>query len=188
MRNELEHQSQLVAAFAIRMPGRELGYDMAGHLAYLADRLSLARHGFPVVNDLRISDGRAAVDCGVMRIVFDGYNPDCRGTPMFSHVGDFSCRLADHVVMEDLDLFSVSMSSILEEVVATWVPEGVKGIEKAMADDLLFPEVVGRQIGEEIPVVEMLRAVGVEDAESCAREIEAYRHIDRVFSVLSVKK
>lgn len=188
MSSEIEHHSQLVAALAMRMPCREISYDMVGHLSYLADRLSLSRHGFPVVNDVRISDGSSAMDCGVMRIVFDGFNPDCRGDEMFDFVGDYSCRLSRHVEPEDLDLFSVASWKIVDETVASYAHLGVKGIEAVMGDKDRFPELAGKSIGQEISLIEILSAVGVDDPQAYANEIESHIRIDRVLSVLALKK
>lgn len=187
MPSHMMQQAQLLAAFAIRASEREIRYDLAGHLAYLADRLSLARHGFPVVSDIRIAALGGAVNCGVMRTVFDGFNPDIRGERMFCEIGVYTCRLSAHIVDEDLDLLSVSTTRIIGDVWEAYAPLGTEGIVRLMANRDNYPEIPPQALGNDITLVAMLEALGFDDAADMVVEIEAHERIDRIFSVLSMQ-
>jgi hypothetical protein len=179
--------AQLLAAFAIRAEEREVTYDLAGHLAYLADRLCLARHNFPVVSDRRVAVMGGAVNCGVMRTVFDGFNPDIRSEPMFSEVGPLSCRLSRHIVHEDLDLMSVATTRVIADVWSAYAPLGTDGIAALMSDRRQFPEIPSQGLGEDISLGSMLDSLGFDDAKDIAVEIEAHERLDRIFSIISVR-
>lgn len=187
MPSQMLQHAQLVAAFAMKAPGREISYDLAGHLGYLADRLCLERHNYPVVTDRRVSVMGSAIDCGVMRTVFDGFNPDIRGQAMFVEVGPLSCLLSDHVLEEDLDLHSVSTTAILDEVWLQYGAIGIDGIMKAMSDPQRFPEINTHGFGDDISTASILRAIGFEDAAEIAVEIEAHERLDLIFSILEAR-
>lgn len=187
MPRQMMQHAQLVAAFAMKAPDREISYDLAGHLGYLADRLCLERHNFPVVTDRRVSMMGSAIDCGVMRTVFDGFNPDIRGQAMFSEVGPLSCRLSDHVLEEDLDLHSVSTTAILNEVWLRYGDIGIDGIMRAMSDRQRLPEIDMHGFGNDISTASILRAIGFEHADEIAVEIEAHERLDLIFSIEEVR-
>lgn len=187
MPSQMLQHAQLVAAFAMKAPDREVSYDLAGHLGYLADRLCLDRHNYPVVTDRRVLVMGAAIDCGVMRTVFDGFNPDIRGQAMFAHVGTLSCRLSDHVLEEDLDLHSVATTAILDEVWVQYGNLGVDGITEAMSDPQRFPEITTHGFGDDISTASILRAIGFEDANEIAGEIEAHERLDLIFSIMEAR-
>ncbi|NTF18057.1 hypothetical protein G6L37_06540 [Agrobacterium rubi] len=186
-KNQIMQHAQLLAAFALKSEGREIRYDLAGRLAYLADRLCLERHGFPVVSDRRIAVMGSAVNCGTMRTVFDGFNPEVRGAPMFSEIGALTCRVSDHVLAEDLDLHSVSIGRIIDETWTNHADLGVEGIERLMSQPGRYPEISPAGMGCDITIKDMLDALGFEDAEEMAAEIDAYERIDLIFSVLEVR-
>lgn len=187
MPSQMLQHAQLVAAFAMKAPDREISYDLAGHLGYLADRLCLERHSHPVVTDRRVSVMGSAIDCGVMRTVFDGFNPDIRGQSMFSEVGPLSCRLSDHVLEEDLDLHSVSTTAILNEIWLQYGDLGVDGITEAMSDPQRFPEIIANGLGDDISVASILSAIGFEDAAEIAIEIDAHERLDLIFSIMEAR-
>jgi hypothetical protein len=187
MASQMLQHAQILAAFAMKAPDREISYDLAGHLGYLADRLCLERHNFPVVADRRVSVMGSAVDCGVMRTVFDGFNPEVRGQAMFSEVGPLSCRLSDHVIDEDLDLHSVTTAGIIAEVWLQYGALGVEGIMEAMSDGRRFPEIPAHGLGEDISVAAILQAIGFDDAADIAIEIEAHERLDLIFSILEIR-
>ncbi len=187
MPSQMLQHAQLVAALAMKSPDREISYDLAGHLGYLADRLCLERHNYPVVTDRRVSVMGSAIDCGVMRAVFDGLNPDIRGRAMFSEVGPLSCRLSDHVIEEDLDLHSITTAGIINEVWLQYGPLGIDGVTEAMSDPQRFPEVTAHGLGEDISIAAILRAIGFEDAAEITNEIEAHERLDLIFSILEAR-
>lgn len=185
MPSQLLEHAQLVAAFALKAPGREIGYDVAGHLGFLADRLCLQRHNFPMVTDRRMAVMGMGVDCGVMRTVFDGFNPVVRGEPMFSEVGTFACRLSDHIMVEDLDLHSVATTSIVDEIWSAYGSLRIEDLASAMSDAAVFPEIAAAGHGDDITIMDMLHALGFEDAAEIAQHIEDHERMDRLLSVLA---
>jgi hypothetical protein len=187
MASQMLQHAQVVAAFAMKAPEREISYDLAGHLGYLADRLCLERYNYPVVADRRVSVMGSALDCGVMRTVFDGFNPEVRGMPMFSEVGPLSCRLADHVEAEDLDLHSVATAGILDETFRQYAPLGIEGIMEAMSDPQRFPEIPDQGFGEDISIEAILRAIGFVDATEIAADIAAHERLGLIFSILEMR-
>lgn len=187
MPSQMLQHAQLVAAFAIKALDREISYDLAGHLGYLADRLCLERYNYPVVADRRVSIMGSAIDCGVMRTIFDGFNPDVRGMPMFSEVGPLSCRLSSHVTEEDLDLHSAATAGIIDEVWLRYGSIGIDGITEAMSDPQQFPEIPGHGLGEDISIAGILHAIGFDEADDIALEIEAHERLDLIFSILEAR-
>jgi len=187
MRNVMMQHAQLLAAFAMRSEGGEITYDLAGHLAYLADRLCLGRHGFPVVSDRRISVMGSAINCGVMRTVFDGFNPEVRGERMFSEVGPLSCRISGHLVEEDLDLHSVAVTKVIDDTWSQYAKLGVESIGVAMTDRDRFPEIEPNGFGRDIYLKDILSAHGFADAEAIEEEILAHERIDIMFAVLELR-
>jgi hypothetical protein len=184
MTSQMMQHAQLLAAFALRAPGREISYDLAGHLGYLADRLSLERHNFPIVRDRRVAVMGMAVDCGVMRTVFDGFNPVVCDQPMFSEVGPLSCRLSDHIQQDDLDLHSISDTKIIDEICGKYLGKGMEVVSSAMTDRETFPEITDEGFGQDISIEDILRGIGVDQAEEVAKEIEAHDRLDLVFSIM----
>lgn len=186
--SDMEHRAQLVAAFAIRMPRREISYELVGLLGYLADRVCLSKHGFPIVDDIRICVDGAAYDYGVMRVVLDGYNPPVRGKAMFIEAGDYSCRLSPFIEDEDIDLLSVATAGVVDDVFRQYAPLGVDGIVALMNSKEQFPELGGKEDGHEVGLADMAVAVGLEDAQGCVDDMESHRRIDRILSIMTLMK
>lgn len=187
MRNIMMEHAQMLAAFALRSEGGEISYDLAAHLAYLADRLCLGRHGFPVVSDRRVSVMGSAINCGVMRTVFDGFNPEVRGERMFAEVGQLSCRVSGHLVEEDLDLHSIAVTKVIEDTWSQYGRIGVESIRATMSDRGRFPEIKSNGSGSDISLKDILSAHGYADAEAMEEEILAHERIDILFAVLELR-
>lgn len=181
LKNDLEHAAQLVAAFALRLPERAIAFGKAARLAYVADRESMRRHGFPIIDDIRIAAG-GALNMKVLRTGRDGCIPLLAERPLLSVIGE-GCRLDPAVGVDDLDLFSIADNAVLDQVVGGWGDLEVDEIDRKMRDE--FPELSQLDAGMEVSERAIFAAVGSDDPDGDAERLQSFRQIDHLFAALS---
>lgn len=189
MNDHQDRHAQLVAAIAVRLPGRTVSFAKAARLAYLADREAMRRHGFPVVDDQRVATpGGGALCIGVLQAMQEGSNPELPATGertpgirLFSTTEDMGCTVDDAVRDEDLDLFSRAEIDVIDDVVDRWGGFDLGRIDSLMSDTDAFPELRALRPWMEVTEIAMFSALGDEDPEVSAERLEDHRGIDRLF-------
>lgn len=176
MNNDLEHAAQLVAAFALRLPAGQVTVGKAARLAYVADRECMRRHGFPIIDDIRVATN-GALNIKVLRAARHS------GRPLFSEIGE-SCFTDPALGIDDLDLFSVADNAVLDDVVATWGGLDIEDLDRKMRDE--FSELSHVEVGMEIGEKEIFAALGSEDPEGDAERLQSFRRIDQLFGIASL--
>lgn len=182
MNNDLEHAAQLVAAFALRLPAGQLTFGKAARLAYVADRECMRRHGFPIIDDIRVATN-GALNFKVLRAAQHGCNPLVSGHPLFSEIGE-ACFTNPALGIDDLDLFSVADNAVLNHVVATWGEFDIEDLDRKMRDE--FSELSHVEVGTEIGEKEIFAALGSEDPEGDAERLQSFRRVDQLFEIASL--
>ncbi|WP_327209945.1 hypothetical protein [Rhizobium leguminosarum] len=185
MNDHQDRHAQLVAAIAVRLPGRTVSFAKAARLAYLADREAMRRHGFPVVDDQRVATpGGVAFCIGVLQAMQEGSNPELPATGertpgirLFSTTEDMGCTVDDAVRDEDLDLFSRAEIDVIDDVVDRWGGR----IDSLMSGTDVFPELHGLRSWMEVTEIAMFSALGDTNPQSSAERLEDHRRIDRLF-------
>jgi hypothetical protein len=138
-----DRAAHLVAAIAVRLPGRTVSFAKAARLAYLADREAMRRHGFPVLDDQRrvTTAGGGALCIDVLQAMREGSNPEIPatgertpGVRLFSTMADMKCTIDDAVRDEDLDLFSRAEIDVIDDVVDRWGGFDLGCIDSLMSD------------------------------------------------------
>lgn len=186
MKSHLERHAQILAAIAIRLPGRRVEHGRAARLAYLADREMMRRHGYPIYEGRRLSTGSGALCIDVLRTVRDGFQPRTEaGVPLFSSSDGYACVVSDEIVGDDLDLFSVAEVNVLESMMERWGALDAGGLDEIMSDRVAYPELEGLGIGHGVAVEAMFAAVGHADPEDAADGLASHRRLDEVFEIVA---
>lgn len=190
MNDHHDRAAHLVAAIAVRLPGRTVSFAKAARLAYLADREAMRRHGFPVLDDQRrvTTAGGGALCIDVLQAMREGSNPEIPatgertpGVRLFSTMADMKCTIDDAVRDEDLDLFSRAEIDVIDDVVDRWGGFDLGCIDSLMSDTDIFPELHGLRPWMEVTDIAMFSALGDTNPQASAERLEDHRRIDRLF-------
>jgi uncharacterized phage-associated protein len=174
--------AQVVAYLASKTPNKRLNVVKAVKLVYLADRESLARHGFPIIDDDRVSMPLGPVNSTTYRYVKSERESDDWSCFLKKRI-DHEIALEDGVSEEDLDELSDADIACLDAVFERFGSMHWKKIVEWAHNQNNIPEWRDPNGSSAIiPVRRILDALGVENANEQANAIEDHRAIDRLFA------
>lgn len=183
--------AQTIAYLAIRNDREPMHVVQVAKLVYLADRESIRRYGFPILDEVRVSMKHGPVNLQTYEHINGEEDPTKNGW------GDFLSDRASHTVGlakadlndEDLDELSDAEIEVLDAVwdqfghMPVWGP---KGIRDWTHDPENIPEWEdpGSSLSR-IPLERIMRNVGVANAAEQATLVQQLEHIDDVFRSLA---
>lgn len=191
MTETLARHAQLIAAMALRLPGRSVNLGRAARVAYLVDREMMREHRFPVTEGRRVSTGDGALNLSLLRTFRAGHNPliDPVGNAgtylrLFSVADGETCSVHPSVTESDLDCFSRAEMRVIDEVLTLWGALDADELDSLMSDAALFPELEGLSWGTDIAERAILYAVGDDDPDGTVEGLEETRRIDDAFDLM----
>ena len=181
---EPKKAAQLIAYLILKTGGQTLNVLKAVKLVYLVDRESIAKFGFPVLDEKRCSLPHGPVNSLTYSYIAGDYDPDQSGW------SDFLRDRENHNVAlarQDIDVNALDELSDADIACADAVWDRFGAMDQWQLRDWThqpqnIPEWEDPNGGStEIPLQRILNAVGVEGAEDFTEVVESYRLIDRAF-------
>lgn len=180
--------AQTIAYLTLKNDSQPLHVIKAIKLVYLADRESVRLYGFPIQDEVRVSMRHGPVNSSTYEYICGENNPDEFGWSDFLRDrSDHRISLAhDGVTFDVLDELSDADTVVLDQV---WGNFGKMG-EWELRDWTHNPKNVPEwenpgNSSKEIPMVRLMRAVGVHDPDQQAELVQDYQDIDRLLVRLS---
>jgi len=180
--------AQTIAYFAIKNNPAPINVLRAIKLVYLADRESVKKSGFPIQDEVRVSMPHGPVNSETYAFVCGEKNPDeCGWSEFLCDRENYTISLAnDGVDVKALDELSDADIGVLDQVWKTFGGMDQWALRNWTHDSKNIPEWEDPgSSSKEIPLVRMMRAVGVEDPEQQAKIVQDYSEIDQLFARLS---
>lgn len=179
--------AQTVAFFAMKNGNCPLSVIKAVKLVYLADRESLRRYGFPILDEDRVSMKHGPVNSSTYAMINGEVDPETSGWAKYLRDReDHKLSLASPDLSEDdLDELSDADVSVLNE---TWRRFG-KMTGWALRDWTHVPENVPEwedpgSSSRHIPLERILRELKVDNAEEQSRVVREFDEIDTLLKSL----
>lgn len=180
--------AQTIAYLTIKNGRAPINVMKAIKLVYLADRESVRRFGFPIQDEVRVSMPHGPVNSRTYEFISGVSNPDEFGWSDFlCDQSNYRVSLAnDAINVESLDELSEADINVLDGI---WVQFG-KMDQWALRDWTHDPGNVPEwedpgATSKEIPMVRLMRAVGVENPAQQAELVQDYSNIDNLLERLS---
>jgi len=157
-------------------------------LVYLSDREFLKRWGMPILDETRVSMKHGPVNYSTYQHINGEAGPDHAGwKALLSDRANHEIGLARTICEKDLDLLSRGEIEAIEAVWARfghmdtwdlvhWTHQKENIPEWENPGDSMRP----------IPLVKIMKAIGIEDADEAFEAIEDYRRIDALFDEVRV--
>jgi len=162
--------AHVVAHLALVSGRRAVARDLVPMLVYLADRESITHHGHPIGDALhRVEEGVAVQ--ATCHDVLTGRAPTYPEWDAVLRNDGPDVALLDHVVDADLDHLSVATAWCIDRVSERFAGRTAADVREWMTDPGSLPELADRTGG--IPLVEIMRAVGLHEPEEQARHHES---------------
>lgn len=184
MTYEPKKAAQLIAYLILKSGGQTLNVLKAVKLVYLVDRESIARFGFPVLDEKRCSLPHGPVNSLTYSYIAGDYDPEQSGWSEF-----LRDRENHNVALArpDIDVDSLDELSDADMECADVVWERFGAMTQWQLRDWThdprnIPEWEDPNGGStEIPLQRIMHSVGVEGAENFTEVVETYRLIDQAF-------
>lgn len=179
--------AQLIARFIQKSGASQLNVLKAVKLVYLADRESIGRFGFPILDETRVSMPHGPVNSTTYSHINGEYDlAACGWSDYLEDKEHHQIALADPAMTdEDLDELS---DADLECVDAVWARFGGMNqwdLRDWTHDPKNVPEWEDPNGGSNpIPMIRIMTALGVENAKEMAEAVYDQRGIDRVFAAV----
>lgn len=177
--------AQAIALLALRAGGR-LKVLKAAKLIYLADRESMSRHGFPILDEQHVSMKHGPVNSTTLSYINGETRTDNSGWTDFLQAREnHMVAVTDGVTEDDLDELSDADIACLDDV---WRQLGSMNeweLVEWTHDPKNVPEWEnpnGRS--RSIPLERTLRHLGVPEPDAQASVIKDHRSIDKLFASL----
>lgn len=185
MSYEPRKAAQLIAYMILKSGGQALNVLKAVKLVYLADRESISRFGFPMLDERRCSMPHGPVNSSTYSFINGEYDAD--GTGWFDFLRDrenHNVALASNGINEaDLDELSDADIHCLDAVWDRFGHMSQWELRDWTHDPRNVPEWEDPNGGSvEIPLQRILNVVGVEGAEEFAELAASYRLVDEAFA------
>lgn len=180
--------AQTIAYFAIKNGREPLNVLKAIKLVYLADRESIRRFGFPIQDEVRVSMPHGPVNSSTLNYASGFKNPNnCGWSDFLRDRENYELSLAhDGVCVNSLDELSDAELSVLDAVWAQFGAMNQWQLRDWTHDPKNVPEWEDPgESSEPIPLVRMMRAVGVEAPEDQAILVQDFSDIDNLLNRLS---
>ncbi|ACM27541.1 Panacea domain-containing protein [Rhizobium rhizogenes] len=181
--------AQLIARFIQKSGGNSINVLKAVKLVYLADRESIGRYGFPILDETRVSMPHGPVNSTTYSHINGEYDLGaCGWADYLEDKEHHQIALANTALTVD-DLEELSDAD-LECVDAVWERFGVMN-QWELRDWTHNPKNIPEWedpngASNPIPLIRIMTALGMENAKELADEVHDYRTIDRVFLAVRV--
>jgi uncharacterized phage-associated protein len=190
MSYEPRKAAQIIAYLILKSGGQCLNVLKAVKLVYLADRESIARYGFPVLDERRCSMPHGPVNSFTYSYINGEY--DAEGTGWSEFLRDrenHNIALASENISEsDLDELSDADIECVEAVWAKFGSMSQWDLRDWTHDPRNVPEWEDPKGGSvEIPLQRILNVVGVDGGEKFAELAADFGQIDQAFAKARVK-
>lgn len=179
--------AQTIAYFAIKSGSTALDIIKAVKLVYLADRESIARYGFPIQDEDRVSMRHGPVNSATYSCINGEYDLSANGW------ADFLSDKADHKIglarpdlsVNDLDELSDADVAVLDAVWARFGGMGKWELRDWTHEDGNVPEWEdpGRT-SDLIPIERIMAYLNVPDPKGQAKLVKEFNKIDDLFRSL----
>jgi uncharacterized phage-associated protein len=180
--------AQTIAYFAIKNGRSPINVLKAIKLLYLADRESIRRFGFPIQDEVRVSMPHGPVNSSTYEYICGVRNPDeCGWSDFLRDRSNHRISLANDAIGPDsLDELSEADISVLDGVWDQFGPMDQWTLRDWTHNPSNVPEWEDPgNSSREIPLVRMMRALGVADPERQAELVQDFGDIDRLLLRLS---
>lgn len=189
MSYEPKKAAQLIAALIIRSGRHSINILKAVKLVYLADRESIKRFGFPILDELRVSMPHGPVNSVTYRHINGEYDLQACGW------SDFLEDRANHMValpdagisVDHLDELSESDLSCIDAVLSQFGHMDKWQLVEWTHDPKNIPEWEDPQgSSTPIPLRRIMQAVGIDNPDAADATVETMRVIDASFASVRV--
>lgn len=179
--------AQVIAFLISKSGGTSLNVVKAIKLVYLGDRCSVAKFGFPILDEARVSMPRGPVNSSTYRHLNGEVDLDACGW------SDFLEDRAEHQIgakknfsVEDLDELSEADIQCLEQVWEKFGEMNEWALVEYTHNRKNIPEWEDPHgSSNPIPLERMMTMLGIENADEQAALVEEYRRIDSVLNLRS---
>ncbi|WP_137154842.1 Panacea domain-containing protein [Rhizobium sp. FKL33] len=186
MAYEARKAAQLIAYLIKKSGGRSLNLLKTVKLVYLADRESVARYGFPILDEPRYSLDHGPINSKTLNRINGGFNSEIEELDWSEYLTDREHNeiglSAEGVSLDDLDELSEADIECLDAVWERFGHMTPSGLRNWTHDNL--PEWQDPN-GGRIPItmLGMMRGIGIDDAEHMARLNESFKDVDLAFAM-----
>lgn len=174
--------ANVVAYFVIKNGRVPLDAFAASQLAYLADRESIARYGFPIQSEMRVSTPDGPVNSDTYRcLTIEGSSESCR-VGLLQRRNDHTVALARGDISEkSLDELSIADAAVLDTVWEKFGHLDAGSLTEWLSDRENVPEWEPESPSAPIPLLRIMKCLNLPDAEELAQTVD---DLDRVDSLL----
>lgn len=190
MTYEPRKAAQLIAYLILKSGGQCLNVLKAVKLVYLTDRESIAKYGFPVLEERRCSMPHGPVNSSTYSFINGEYDAEGTGWPDFLRDREnHNIALASQeITADDLDELSDADIECLDAVWARFGHMSQWDLRDWTHDPKNVPEWEDPKGGSvEIPLQRILNVVGIEGADHFADLAADFALIDHAFDKARVK-
>lgn len=186
MAYEARKAAQLIAYLIQKSGGKSLDFLKSVKLVYLSDRESVARFGFPILDEPRYSLPHGPINSKTMDRMNGAFNDEAEAREWSEFLSDKARNeiglSVENVSRDDLDELS---DADIECADAVWAKFGHMSpwqLRQWTHDHL--PEWRDPNGGRRpITILGLMRGVGIEHAEEMARLNESFKDVDRSFEM-----
>lgn len=177
--------AQAIALLALRAGGR-LEVLKAIKLIYLADRESMSRHGFPILDEQHVSMKHGPVNSTTLDYINGETRTENTGWTDFLQAREnHMVSITEGVTEDDLDELSDADIACLEEVWRRFGSMAKWELVEWTHDPKNVPEWEDpNRSSRSIPLERTLRHLGVPEPDAQANVIKDHRSIDKLFASL----
>ncbi|UXT64144.1 SocA family protein [Agrobacterium tumefaciens] len=181
--------AQIIARFIQRTESTSINVLKAVKLVYLADRESIARYGFPILDETRVSMPHGPVNSTTYSHINGEHDlAACGWSAVLEDKEHHQIALADPAItVDDLDELS---DADLECIDAVWDQFGHMNqwdLRDWTHDPKNVPEWEDPTGGSNpIPLIRIMTALGMENATDLAEVVTDHRKVDRLFESVRV--
>jgi len=190
MSYEPRKAAQLIAYLIQKSGGKSLDFLKSVKLVYLSDRESVARFGFPILDEPRYSLPHGPINSETMDRMNGAFSDDAEAQEWLALLSDKADNkiglTVEKISRDDLDELS---DADIECANAVWEKFGHMSpwaLREWTHDHLPEWQDPGRG-RRPITVLSLMRSVGVENAEEAARVSEGLKRIDAAFEMARVR-
>lgn len=178
--------AQVIAYLAKKSANKRLHVVKAIKLVYLADRESIARYGFPILDETRVSMRHGPVNSATYSHINGEYDlEDCGWSEFLRDRSGHQVSVRPNIRTDDLDELSDADVDCLDEIwrrfgyMNEWDLRDWTHKRKNVPE---WENPGGTSIA--IPLERLMSILGLENADEQAMIIEDFRRIDEVFKSL----
>ena len=177
--------AQSIAFFILKNDRERLNILKVTKLIYLSDRESLKTYGFPIQDEKRVSMRKGPLNSDTYDYIKGKYT-DEGWSAFLSEKIAYSIGLATHAITEDkLDELSEADIEVMNRVWDTFGQMKPSELVSWTHDKNNVPEWEDpNKSSKPIPLLEMMKAVGVKDAEYQVELIEECNRFEKLFERL----